>query len=92
MKVYSIHRDSIQNLASLNPKFAIVERYIVNQIIIDKTERLRSFITDTPDERYLKLLKKKQHLVQNIPLKILASYIGITPESLSRLRKRLSQK
>ena len=92
MKVYSIHTDSIQNLASLNPKFAIVERYIVNQIIIDKTERLRSFITDTPDERYLKLLEKKQHLVKNIPLRILASYIGITPESLSRLRKRLSQK
>ncbi|MDA8957264.1 Crp/Fnr family transcriptional regulator, partial [bacterium] len=76
----------------INPKFAIIERYIVNKIVIDKTERLRSLITDTPDERYLKLLEKKQYLVQNIPLKILASYIGITPESLSRLRKRLSQK
>jgi len=92
MKVYSIHRHSIQNLSSINPKFAIIERYIVNKIVIDKTERLRSLITDTPDERYLKLLEKKQYLVQNIPLKILASYIGITPESLSRLRKRLSQK
>ena len=37
MKVYSIHRDSIQNLVSINPKFAVIERYIVNKIVIDKT-------------------------------------------------------
>ena len=92
MKVYSIHRDSIQNLVSINPKFAVIERYIVNKIVIDKTERLRSFITDTPNERYLKLIERKKHLIQKIPLNILASYIGITPESLSRLRKRLSEK
>ena len=65
---------------------------VVNQIINDKTERLRSFVTDTPDERYLKLLQKKPNLVQNIPLKFRASYIGITAESLSRMRKRLLQK
>ena len=92
MKVYSINRDSIKNLASLNPKFTILERYIINQIINDKTERLRSFVSDTPDERYLKLLKKKPDLVRNISLKFIASYIGITAESLSRLRKRLSRK
>lgn len=92
MKVYSIHRDSIQNLVSINPKFAVIERYIVNKIVIDKTERLRSFISDTPNERYLKLIERKKHLIQKIPLNILASYIGITPESLSRLRKRLSEK
>jgi len=92
MKVYSVHRDSIKNLASLNLKFTILERYVVNQIINDKTERLRSFVMDTPDERYLKLLKRKPNLVQTIPLKFLATYIGITAESLSRLRKRLFQK
>lgn len=92
MKVYSIHRNSIQNLVSINPKFTVIERYIVNKIVVDKTERLRSFITETTAERYLKLIKKKQHLIQNIPLKILASYTGITPESLNRLRKRLCHK
>ena len=92
MKVYSVNRDSIKNLASLNLKFSILERYIVNQIINDKTERLRSFVSDTPEERYLKLLKKKPNVVQNISLKFRASYIGITAESLSRMRKRLSRK
>jgi CRP-like cAMP-binding protein len=91
MMVYSIDRDSIQKLVSINSKFAVIERFIVNRIVIDKTERLRSFITDTPNERYLKLVERKKHLIQKIPLKILASYIGVTPESLSRLRKRLSQ-
>ena len=92
MKVYSIHRDNLKTLFSLNSKFTILERYVVNQIINDKTKRLRSFVIDSPDERYLELLKKKPNLVQNIPLKYLATYIGITAESLSRLRKRLSQK
>ena len=92
MKVISIHTDNITVLASLNYKFAIIERQIINQIVIDKTERLRSFIADTPEERYIMLLKKKQQLAQSIPLKHLASYIGITAESLSRLRKRLIEK
>ena len=92
MKVYSIHRDNLKNLFSLNSKFSILERYVVNQIINDKTKRLRSFVIDSPDERYLELLKKKSNLVQKIPLKYLATYIGITAESLSRLRKRLVQK
>jgi len=92
MKVISIHTDNITVLASLNYKFAIIERQIINQIVMDKTERLRSFIADTPEERYIMLLKKKQQLAQSIPLKHLASYIGITAESLSRLRKRLIEK
>jgi len=88
VSVWSIHFDNIKDLSIINAKFGIIERHIINQIVIDKTERLHSFISDTPDERYLNLLNKKPYLVQKIPLKYLSSYIG-TPESLSRLRKRL---
>lgn len=46
----------------------------------------------TAEERYLNLLKKHPHIFQRIPLQYIASYLDIEPPSLSRLRKRLSEK
>ena len=43
----------------------------------------------TPDEKYLHLLTKKPMLVQTFPLKYIASYLGMTPETLSRVRSRI---
>ncbi|MCH5685845.1 hypothetical protein LWM68_17290 [Niabella sp. W65] len=49
-----------------------------------------SLLYDNAETRYLKLLAEQPHLIQQIPLKYLASYIGITPQALSRIRKRIS--
>jgi CRP-like cAMP-binding protein len=46
----------------------------------------------TPEEKYLLLEKEQPQLFQRIPLHYIASYLGIEPESLSRLRKRLTEK
>ncbi|MDR0972494.1 MAG: cyclic nucleotide-binding domain-containing protein [Prevotellaceae bacterium] len=46
-------------------------------------------VTCSPIERYLKLLKSHRKLFQAVPLKYLASYINVTPQSLSRLRRRI---
>lgn len=43
-----------------------------------------------PDERYLQLLNNQPKLLQTFPLKFIASYLGMTPETLSRVRKRIS--
>lgn len=55
-------------------------------------DRLTEVKTLTPEERYLKLLRIHPHIFQRIPLQYIASYLGIEPPSLSRLRKRLSGK
>lgn len=55
-------------------------------------DELFDFMTSSPEERYLNLLSEKPGLLNRVPLQYIASYIGITPESLSRLRKRLSQR
>jgi len=47
-------------------------------------------LKNTPQDLYEYLLKSKPHYIQHIPLKYLASYIGITPISLSRIRKRIN--
>lgn len=50
------------------------------------------FISSSPEQRYQNLLQSKPELFQRVPQHQIASFLGITPESLSRLRKRLLQK
>jgi CRP-like cAMP-binding protein len=50
-----------------------------------------SFIRDTPEQRYLNLLKEKPHIIQRVPQQYIATYLGITPVSLSRIRNRLAK-
>ena len=52
-------------------------------------KRLSFAKSATPEEKYLDLLKKQPQLFQRVPLHYIASYLGIEPESLSRLRKRI---
>lgn len=49
-----------------------------------------SLIADQAKERYLNLMKDKPSIVQNVPLKYIATYLGITDTSLSRIRKEIS--
>ncbi|BAZ70535.1 MAG: Crp/Fnr family transcriptional regulator [Pelatocladus maniniholoensis HA4357-MV3] len=55
-------------------------------------DKLLSLYRDTPEQRYLHLLKSEPYLLQRISQYHLASYLGIEPESLSRLKRRLYQK
>jgi CRP-like cAMP-binding protein len=52
-------------------------------------KRLSMAKSATPEEKYLDLMKKQPQLFQRIPLHYIASYLGIEPESLSRIRKRI---
>jgi hypothetical protein len=53
-------------------------------------EEMTSFINSTPKERYLNLMENRPDLLQRVPQYQLASYLGIKPETLSRIRKRVS--
>lgn len=50
-----------------------------------------SMIADQAKERYIRLVKEKPHIIQNISLKHIATYLGITDTSLSRIRKEISE-
>jgi len=56
----------------------------------EQKEALASYYTDSPELRYLKILKSRPELVRRIPQYHLTSYIGVKPESLSRIRKRIA--
>jgi len=55
-------------------------------------EMLAHYITSSPEERYLNLLKSRPELLNRVPQHQIASYLGVKPESLSRIRKRISLK
>ncbi len=71
------------------PRLEILVRMMVDQDFGKQQEMLASYIITSPEERYLKLLESPYNLIQRVPQYQLAGYLGITPESLSRIRKRI---
>lgn len=65
-------------------------RLVAEYLVCCYEERVISFVTQSPEERYLQLLEKQPDLMQRIPQYYLANFLGITPVSLSRIRRRLS--
>jgi len=59
-------------------------------LFLKKSKRELSLLNDSAEQRYLNLFTEQPQLIQKIPQKYLASYIGITPQALSRIRKRIS--
>ena len=55
-------------------------------------ERMASFMTSSPEERFSDLMKNNPGLMNRVPQHQIASYIGVTPESMSRIKKRAHQK
>ena len=74
------------------PELEALARSIMEKEIIKYKETLVSYITDSPEQRYVKLLRNRPELIQRVPQHHLASYLGIKPESLSRIRKRIFNK
>ncbi|MBA3284938.1 MAG: Crp/Fnr family transcriptional regulator [Nitrosopumilus sp.] len=74
------------------PKLETVSRKVMEKVFAEQQEIMGAYFTDTPEQRYLKLLKSRPELFQKIPQYQIASYVGVKPESLSRIRKRLLEK
>lgn len=73
-------------------KFETMSRMVLEKVICEQQELHATYITDTPELRYIKLLASRPDLLQRVPQYQLASYIGVKPESLSRIRKRMTMK
>lgn len=72
------------------PKFEALSHKIASELLADKQVQFDNFMSLTPEQRYLKLLDARPDLFNRAPQYQLASYLGIKPESLSRIRKRIT--
>ncbi|HEU4470936.1 MAG TPA: Crp/Fnr family transcriptional regulator [Flavisolibacter sp.] len=89
----TLWRISYDDLQSVYRETTIGERIgrkASEYLFLKKSRRELSLLSEPAEDRYLKLLTERPDLIQKIPLKYLASYIGITPQALSRIRKRIS--
>ena len=64
-------------------------RLVIEQVFVQLLQALASLYTDTPEQRYTKLLNERPALLQRVSQYHIASYVGIKPQSLSRIRKRI---
>lgn len=71
------------------PKFEIMCRKLSEELLAKQQIDFDAFKTSSPEQRYLNLLQKRPDLIQRVPQHQLASYLGIKPQSLSRLRSRI---
>lgn len=74
------------------PKFEIMCRILSEELLANQKIDFYEFKISSPEQRYLNLLQKRPDLIQRVPQHQLASYLGIQPQSLSRLRARILEK
>lgn len=91
-KVLYIHIDNLKKLYQQSHKWERLGRLIAETAFSISMRRTESFLFQSPEERYLDLIKQHPEIFNNIPLYHLSSYLGIQGPSLSRIRKRISGK
>lgn len=84
----SLDKSVLLKLYANYPEMERVVRSFWEDVILNLLQRFSALQKDTAEERYLNLVKQPNYL-QRIPQKYLASYIGVTPTSLSRIRRKL---
>lgn len=90
-KILRIKRVDMENVFENS---VTVKQYTIKlfqKIIEEKSKKVLELTTLTGKERYLKLMKESPELIQNVPLQYIASFLGMKPESLSRIRKKVSK-
>lgn len=88
-KVWRLPKQQLQQLYNLSINFNKLARIHLEKAINRKIKREEDFHKLDAEERYRKLMNDERWLLFSIPLKDIASYIGITPQALSNIRKRI---
>ena len=73
------------------PKFETLCRVLSEKELAKQQANMGTFMKSSPEERYLHLQKHRPQLLERVPQYHIASYVGVKPETLSRIRKKLSQ-
>ncbi len=82
--------DSVQMCYAKIPAFQKFGRLMAEGLFVSISERTHALLVKTPEQRYLEFIANSSELVQRVPQYMIASYLGVTPEALSRIRKRLA--
>jgi CRP-like cAMP-binding protein len=90
--LFLINRQNLDNLYKECSKYETFGRIMAELVAQRATEIAMSLSADKPEERFQNLLKKQPDLFQRVPQKYIANFLGVSPESLSRIRNRIFRK
>jgi CRP-like cAMP-binding protein len=88
-KCYRIERSNLVKLIDTNENFKDFSLVIFEQAIATSNVRANDLATLTAESRYKKILENRPDIIHNVPIQYIASYLGIKPQSLSRIRKQI---
>jgi len=83
---------AMRQIVDDNPKFEAGRRFFLTTTLVESLEALDDFMLLSAEQRYLKFVKEHPELLNRVPNKYIANVLGITPQSLSRIRKRIATK
>lgn len=90
LEVQELYYSDVCLLYDADPAFERVSRRMMEYYLRRMTDRLLSFQHESPEMRYLNLVRERPALMQRVPQYLIASYLGITPVGLSKIRSRIS--
>ena len=88
-ELYKIERSKLVYLIEKNETFKKLSLVIFEQSVATTQIRANDFATLTAELRYKKLIDNQPEIIQHVPIQYIASYLGIKPQSLSRIRKQI---
>lgn len=83
----ALNKRAYMKFIQADPETQILSQQIMEQLVYQQMEREIDILTTSPVERYKRVLKRSPQLFQEIPHKYIASYLRMTPETLSRIKK-----
>ena len=86
-EVHAIKRDDYYAFVNSTPQLLSIHSKLMEGLVVSMLDREIDLLTTSPMERYQRLTDRSPQVFQEIPLKYIAAYLRMTPETLSRLRK-----
>jgi CRP-like cAMP-binding protein len=90
-ELYEISHDSIEKMSQNNITLMKIRLEIAQKMTLQAVKRVENFVLYSPLQRYQNLIDLQPEIIQRVADKHIASFIGVTPVSLSRIRKRLAE-
>jgi CRP-like cAMP-binding protein len=91
-EIYEFTKSKIEELLIKVPKMEVIARIATENELITCQKVIASFVTKSAEERYIDLLNTQGELFQRVPQQYIASFLGVSPETLSRIKKRVHKK
>ncbi|MDO6440176.1 Crp/Fnr family transcriptional regulator [Cyclobacterium sp. 1_MG-2023] len=91
-EIFVFGKSKINRLLELAPKFEVIARIATENELITCQRVIASFVTKSAEERYVDLLNTQGELFQRVPQQYIASFLGVSPETLSRIKTRVFNK